>query len=134
MNAGQPRSGLLELVEGGITGILAREQQSDGVICLYRSGAYWTAFECSAYRLSLLCPDALVIPMKVEGVSFPVVTAHVEGSRLEAVARHLSCRKKDNRTRMYDFPDTDDDGAYRNWHDRQAAGIARAVSEGVLAC
>lgn len=76
-DGGPPWKRLLGLVEERHAEILERERGNGRLAYLYDAGAYWVAFERSAWRLCRLFPQAEVLVLHLRGRPFPVVLAAV---------------------------------------------------------
>lgn len=118
------------LVRQRIGDILAREMHDDGMMHLYHTGAYWTAFEHSAYRLASLCPYTRVTPLLVRGIPRAIVTACITDSLLASATRALAHTTDTQHERTYRMTRPTDTEEYCHWHQQQAAiieGVALSV-------
>lgn len=115
------------LVRQRIGDILAREMHDDGMMHLYHTGAYWTAFEHSAYRLASLCPYTRVTPLLVRGIPRAIVTACITDSLLASATRGLAHTTDTQNERAYRMTRPADTEGYRHWHQQQT-GIIEGVA------
>ena len=56
---------LMNLLRERLTEIMDRERANQNSIHLYCTGAYWVAFECSAYQLYRAFPDSETMPLRL---------------------------------------------------------------------
>ncbi len=68
---------LLALLSTHLHEIINRESANDNHIYLYSTGAYWNAFEKSAYQLARLFPQCAVSSMIFASYSEPIVIASI---------------------------------------------------------
>ena len=68
---------LIQLLQHDIRPILRKEDGNRDAMYLYSLGAWWVAFEGSAFQLSLRCPGAHVLPFRLKDVPYPVLAACV---------------------------------------------------------
>lgn len=115
------------LVRQRIGDILAREMHDDGMMHLYHTGAYWTAFEHSAYRLASLCPYTRVTPLLVRGIPRAIVTACITDSLLASATRGLAHTTDTQHERAYRMTRPTDTEEYCHWHQQQT-GIIEGVA------
>ncbi len=78
---------LKNLIQSQHTEILSREKNNDKFINLYSIGAYWVAFEQSAYRLNDLFPQCELSLFIVPDRPDYVVMASVSGDKVNAYFR-----------------------------------------------
>ena len=64
---------LMNLLREHLTEIMDRERANQNSIHLYCTGAYWVAFECSAYQLYRAFPDSETMPLRLFAYPFPIV-------------------------------------------------------------
>ena len=84
---------LKNLIQSQHTEILSREKNNDKFIHLYSIGAYWVAFEQSAYRLNDLFPKCELSLFIVPDRPDYVVMASVPGDKGNAYFRkHIISR------------------------------------------
>ena len=115
------------LVRQRIGDILAREMHDDGMMHLYHTGAYWTAFEHSAYRLASLCPYTRVTPLLVRGIPRAIVTACITDSLLASATRGLAHTTDTQHEKSCLAPGSTATESYNQWHDRQVAIFRQAT-------
>ena len=68
---------LIQLLQHDIRPILRKEDGNRDAMHLYSLGAWWVAFEGSAFQLSLRCPGASILPLRLKDVPCPVLAACV---------------------------------------------------------
>lgn len=90
---------LLRLLRCGLREIMLRESANESLIHLYNTGAYWVAFERSAYQLRLLIPRCGLVPLRCSGHPSPLMMASVRAEELCAV---LSLRPSALNSRSYE--------------------------------
>ena len=73
---------LIQLLQHDIRPILRKEDGNHDAMYLYSLGAWWVAFEGSAFQLSLRCPGAHVLPFRLKDVPYPVLAACVAADQL----------------------------------------------------
>lgn len=73
---------LNRLIEANHSTILGREQNNRNYIHLYAYGAYWVAFEQSAYQLSRLFPGSSTAILQIKGYPFPAIMAFLPDKEL----------------------------------------------------
>lgn len=123
---------LTDLIKNHIQEILGKEKQNLSAMYLYRTGAYWIAFEQSAYRLASLCKTISIVPMKILGIPAPVVTAGLKDDNFREVVKGL-CVVDWSRTRIiYLMPEDLNDEAYEMWHQKKTKEILRFMRKGLL--
>ena len=66
---------LIQLLRTGLRPILRRENGNRDTMHLYSLGTWWAAFEGSAFQLVLRCPGAIVLPLRLKDVPYPVLAA-----------------------------------------------------------
>ena len=75
---------LQQLIQNQYKEILAREKNNDKFIHLYDIGAYWVAFERSAYQLHRAFPDSETTPLRLFAYPFPIVMVSVTDRSLRS--------------------------------------------------
>lgn len=75
---------LIQLLQNEIRPILRKEDGNRDAIHLYSLGAWWVAFESSAFQLACRCPDAVIIPLQWKEIPYPLLAACVALSELPA--------------------------------------------------
>ena len=63
---------LMLLLKERLVEIMDRERANQNSIHLYCTGAYWVAFECSAYQLYRAFPDSETMPLRLFAYPFPI--------------------------------------------------------------
>lgn len=128
----QPGVLLMELIEGNIQDILREEDTNVHDIHLYRIGNYWVTFEKSAYMLNTLCRNAWIFPIKIGGISSPIVMVSIEHERLETDFKKQELLKDVSLERVYKCRTIFDNSNYQLWHDKEVEEIMMAVSNGMI--
>ena len=115
---------LQQLIQNQYKEILAREKNNDKFIHLYDIGAYWVAFERSAYQLCLTFPDSEITPLRLFAYPFPIVMVSVTDRSLRSYARKHILRRDGSDYKLLTvpgFPLAD----YREWHAGEVEGLPR---------
>lgn len=86
---------LVALLNEHLGEIMGRERTNRTSIHLYCTGAYWVAFECSAYQLRRVFPDSETTPMRLLGYPFPIVMVSVTDRSLRSYVRKHILRRDD---------------------------------------
>ena len=73
---------LNRLIESSHSIILGREKNNHNHIHLYAYGAYWAAFEQSAYQLCRHFPGSSTAILQIKGYPFPAVMAFLPDKKL----------------------------------------------------
>lgn len=81
---------LMRLMNDHLPEILLREQRNEGLILLYGTGEYWTAFEKSACQLCRIFPEAETSVLANTPGPFPAVMASITDERLTDYGRRHS--------------------------------------------
>lgn len=123
---------LMDLIRHHIGEILSKEEGNSTAMYLYRTGAYWTAFEQSAFLLESLCGTVSIIPVKIAGIPLPVVTAGLENAYFPKAVQGLPVLAYSSARAAYRLPDLLDGRAYHLWHMRKAETITSALRNGIL--
>ena len=113
---------LQQLIQNQHKEILAREKNNDKFIHLYDIGAYWVAFERSAYQLCLTFPDSEITPLRLFAYPFPIVMVSVTDRSLRSYARKHILRQDETDYVVLTVPEsslTD----YRRWHAGEVEGL-----------
>ena len=84
---------LMNLLREHLTEIMDRERANQNSIHLYRTGAYWVAFECSAYQLYRAFPDSETMPLRLFAYPFPIVMVSVTLAPLVRPQTYLEKRR-----------------------------------------
>ncbi len=118
---------LMRLINTRSRQIALQEAKNNCRICLYGTGGYWTAFEHSAYFLSLHFPksEAFVLPSH-PNYPFPIVGGTISDKELKKLSR--SCfilNRKD------DYCELQMDEAqlqgYSDWHNAKVKYFTDAI-------
>ena len=115
---------LQQLIQNQYKEILAREKNNDKFIHLYDIGAYWVAFERSAYQLCLTFPDSEITPLRLFAYPFPIVMVSVTDRSLRSYTRKHILRRDGSDYKLLTvpgFPLAD----YREWHAGEVEGLPR---------
>ena len=109
---------LMRLMSSQLSQIINKELKNETRICLYGTGEYWTAFEKSAYMLSLLFPTSDISIVEHQEYPFPVVLASISDDELNVygtnhIFSHESLDYKELLTLEIQ------DNQYWNWHQQQ---------------
>lgn len=78
---------LMRFMDTRLFDIIRREHGNDRSIHLYGTGAYWNAFEQSAYRLCRIFPESEITVVTHPAYPFPVVMASIPDGEMSAYAR-----------------------------------------------
>ena len=94
----------IELFQNRLSDILFKEANNERYmyLYLYDTGSYWMSFERSAYMLSRLYANALLLPMKIPYIPYPIITASIEQARLHTIINGLVCKKRTIKERIYE--------------------------------
>ncbi len=85
---------LLRLINTQLLDIFRKESGNSDRLCLYGTGGYWTAFDRSAYSLSLIFPDLDSFVVNPPGCPFSVVGLTVAEKDLKNfMRRHAALRQ-----------------------------------------
>jgi len=87
---------LMNLLRERLTEIMDRERANQNSIHLYCTGAYWVAFECSAYQLYRAFPDSETMPLRLFAYPFPIVMVSVTDRSLRSYARKHILRRDES--------------------------------------
>ena len=109
----------IELFQNRLSDILFKEANNERYMYLYDTGSYWMAFERSAYMLSRLYANALLLPMKIPYIPYPIVTVSIEQARLHTIINGLVCKKRAIKERIYVADEMNNVLSYNKWHDRE---------------
>ena len=115
---------LQQLIQNQYKEILAREKNNDKFIHLYDIGAYWVAFERSAYQLHRAFPDSETTPLRLFAYPFPIVMVSVTDRSLRSYTRKHILRRDGSDYKLLTvpgFPLAD----YREWHAGEVEGLPR---------
>ena len=115
---------LMNLLREHLTEIMDRERANRKFIHLYDIGAYWVAFERSAYQLCLTFPDSEITPLRLFAYPFPIVMVSVTDRSLRSYARKHILRRDGSDYKLLTvpgFPLAD----YREWHAGEVEGLPR---------
>ena len=113
---------LQQLIQNRYKEILAREKNNDKFIHLYDIGAYWVAFERSAYQLHRAFPDSETTPLRLFAYPFPIVMVSVTDRSLRSYTRKHILRRDGSDYKLLTvpgFPLAD----YREWHAGEVEGL-----------
>jgi len=89
---------LNNLIESGLSDILARERDNADRLYLYDTGGYWVSFERSAWQSSRLFPKHNVAVLKLKPYPFPIVMSSVADSDVRSYLQRHIVRSTGNRT------------------------------------
>ena len=123
---------LMDLIKGHIDEILLKERSNTSDLYLYCTGAYWVAFEKSAYWLTRICRDISVMPLKIAWLPAPFVMASVEEIRLPVIVKKLECLTDGKLRKIYRMRQAVDHKAYQTWHEKKSAAIINAMRQGAI--
>ena len=115
---------LMNLLREHLTEIMDRERANQNSIHLYCTGAYWVAFECSAYQLYRAFPDSETMPLRLFAYPFPIVMVSVTDRSLRSYTRKHILRRDESDYKLLTvpgFPLAD----YREWHAGEVEGLPR---------
>ena len=113
---------LQQLIQNQYKEILAREKNNDKFIHLYDIGAYWVAFERSAYQLRRVFPDSETTPLRLFAYPFPIVMVSVTDRSLRLYARKHILRRDETDYKLLTVPGLPLP-AYREWHSGEVEGL-----------
>ena len=115
---------LMNLLREHLTEIMDRERANQNSIHLYCTGAYWVAFECSAYQLHRAFPDSETTPLRLFAYPFPIVMVSVTDRSLRSYARKHILRRDGSDYKLLTVPGLPL-AAYREWHAGEVVGLPR---------
>ena len=113
---------LMNLLREHLTEIMDRECANQNSIHLYCTGAYWVAFECSAYQLYRAFPDSETMPLRLFAYPFPIVMVSVTDRSLRSYARKHILRRDESDYQLLTVPGLPLP-AYREWHSGEVEGL-----------
>ena len=113
---------LQQLIQNQYKEILAREKNNDKFIHLYDIGAYWVAFERSAYQLCLTFPDSEITPLRLFAYPFPIVMVSVTDRSLRSYARKHILRRDESDYKLLTVPGFSL-ADYLEWHAGEVEGL-----------
>ena len=113
---------LMNLLREHLTEIMDRERANQNSIHLYRTGAYWVAFECSAYQLYRAFPDSETMPLRLFAYPFPIVMVSVTDRSLRSYTRKHILRRDESDYKLLTVPGLPL-AAYREWHAGEVEGL-----------
>ena len=113
---------LQQLIQNQYKEILAREKNNDKFIHLYDIGAYWVAFERSAYQLHRAFPDSETTPLRLFAYPFPIVMVSVTDRSLRSYARKHILRRDESDYKLLTVPGFSL-ADYREWHAGEVEGL-----------
>ena len=113
---------LMNLLREHFTEIIDRERANQNSIHLYRTGAYWVAFECSAYQLYRAFPDSETMPLRLFAYPFPIVMVSVTDRSLRSYARKHILRRDGSDYKLLTVPGFSL-ADYREWHAGEVEGL-----------
>ncbi len=120
----------MRLINTQILDIASREQVNTSRLCLYGTGGWWTAFDRSAYALSLIFPDLDSFIVSPPGCPFSVVGLTVSE---RALKRYM--KKNDAFRQSADYLEfmvsSFDAAAYDAWHSRIVRGYDEIINGGI---
>lgn len=126
---------LIQLLQTELHPILRKEDGNRDAIHLYSLGDWWVAFESSAFQLSLRCPGASVLPLRLKDVPYPVLASCVASADLPG--HHPHQRRLTLRATSLDVK------KYRKWREQklgwfleelQAADVTDGKFEKISRC
>lgn len=112
----------MNLLREHLTEIIDRERANQNSIHLYRTGAYWVAFECSAYQLYRAFPDSETMPLRLFAYPFPIVMVSVTDRSLRSYARKHILRRDGSDYKLLTVPGFSL-ADYREWHAGEVEGL-----------
>ena len=115
---------LMNLLREHLTEIMDRERANQNSIHLYCTGAYWVAFECSAYQLHRAFPDSETTPLRLFAYPFPIVMVSVTDRSLRSYARKHILRRDGSDYKLLTVPVLPL-ADYREWHASEVVGLPR---------
>ena len=113
---------LMNLLREHLTEIMDRERTNQNSIHLYCTGAYWVAFECSAYQLYRAFPDSETMPLRLFAYPFPIVMVSVTDRSLRSYTRKHILRRDESDYKLLTVPGLPL-AAYREWHAGEVEGL-----------
>ena len=113
---------LMNLLRERLTEIMDRERANRNSIHLYCTGAYWVAFECSAYQLYRAFPDSETMPLRLFAYPFPIVMVSVTDRSLRSYARKHILRRDGSDYKLLTVPGFSL-ADYREWHAGEVEGL-----------
>ena len=113
---------LMNLLRERLTEIMDRERANQNSIHLYCTGAYWVAFECSAYQLYRAFPDSETMPLRLFAYPFPIVMVSVTDRSLRSYARKHILRRDGSDYKLLTVPGFSL-ADYREWHAGEVEGL-----------
>ena len=113
---------LMNLLREHLTEIMDRECANQNSIHLYCTGAYWVAFECSAYQLYRAFPDSETMPLRLFAYPFPIVMVSVTDRSLSSYARRHILRRDDKDYKQLTVPVLSL-ADYHEWHAGEVEGL-----------
>ena len=102
---------LIQLLQTELRPILRKEDGNRDAMHLYSLGDWWVAFESSAFQLSLRCPGASVLPLRLKDVPCPVLATCVASADLPG--HHPHQQRLTLHTARLDVKQ------YREWRERK---------------
>ena len=115
---------LMNLLREHLTEIMDRECANQNSIHLYCTGAYWVAFECSAYQLYRAFPDSETMPLRLFAYPFPIVMVSVTDRSLRSYTRKHILRRDESDHKLLTVPGFSL-ADYREWHAGEVVGLPR---------
>ena len=115
---------LMNLLREHLTEIMDRECANQNSIHLYCTGAYWVAFECSAYQLYRAFPDSETMPLRLFAYPFPIVMVSVTDRSLRSYTRKHILRRDGSDYKLLTVPGLPL-ADYREWHAGEVEGLPR---------
>ena len=106
---------LMLLLKERLVEIMDRERANQNSIHLYCTGAYWVAFECSAYQLYRAFPDSETMPLRLFAYPFPIVMVSVTDRLLRSYARKHILKRDESDYKLLTVPELPM-ADYRTWH------------------
>ena len=113
---------LMNLLREHLTEIMDRERANQNSIHLYCTGAYWVAFECSAYQLYRAFPDSETMPLRLFAYPFPIVMVSVTDRSLRSYTRKHILRRDESDYKLLTVPGLPL-ADYREWHAGEVEGL-----------
>ena len=113
---------LMNLLRERLTEIMDRERANLNSIHLYCTGAYWVAFECSAYQLYRAFPDSETMPLRLFAYPFPIVMVSVTDRSLRSYARKHILRRDDIDYKLLTASQLSHED-YQAWHAGEVKGL-----------
>ena len=112
----------MNLLRERLTEIMDRERANQNSIHLYCTGAYWVAFECSAYQLHRAFPDSETTPLRLFAYPFPIVMVSVTDRSLRSYTRKHILRRDGSDYKLLTVPGFSL-ADYREWHVGEVEGL-----------